>query len=334
MNNNIEKFLKNLFSIGGYDKTHIIIKFLGIKLKFLKYEYYKQKKQNLYYFCKKAGCDITKLPVATGKLRQIQLANLVLLDELDYVCRMNNIPYWLDGGTLLGAVRHQGYIPWDDDIDVGMMSEDYEKFVEIFNKCSRYENIYASLCRNKKKPDIMIIKVKHRLCPHLFVDIFPFYNYGIAIDKIEQIKKTKGIKKLRKNLKKQSVEIKDKQELYNFYKKIMKEQILSKIKNDNLQNTDLVWGIDYNHGWKNWFTNYNVIFPLKPIIFEGKEYMGMNNPDAFLSRIYGNYMDYPDKITCGHVLYRCDEEEFRYIRALALQKYYNTEYNSHEENRV
>ena len=55
------------------------------------------KKQNPYYAYKKSHCDIKKIPPADGKLRQIQLANLVLLDELDYVCKMNNILYWLDG---------------------------------------------------------------------------------------------------------------------------------------------------------------------------------------------------------------------------------------------
>ena len=105
----------------------------------------------------------------------------------------------------------------------------------------------------------------------------------------------------------------------------MREEIIPNINPNNIENTDLVWGIDYNHSWKNWFTNYNVIFPLKPIVFEGKEYMGMNNPDAFLSRVYGKYMDYPNKITCGHSMYKCGYEELEIIRLLALQKYWNVE---------
>ena len=60
----------------------------------------------------------------------------------------------------------------------------------------------------------------------------------------------------------------------------------------------------------------------------------MNNPDAFLSRVYGNYMDYPDKITCGHSLYKCDDEEFKYIRALATKKYYNLEFNNNDKKRI
>ena len=98
----------------------------------------------------------------------------------------------------------------------------------------------------------------------------------------------------------------------------MKNDIVSNVDNTENNESNLVWGIEYNHKWNNWFTNHDVIFPLKSIVFEGKEYMSMNNPDAFLSRVYGNYMDYPDKITCGHSLYKCDDEEFECIRKLAL----------------
>ena len=65
----------------------------------------------------------------------------------------------------------------------------------------------------------------------------------------------------------------------------------------------MVWGIDYHHRWANWFTNYNVIFPLKTIIFEGFEFSCMNNADAFLKKVYGDYMSYPNKIGFGHSAY-------------------------------
>lgn len=62
-------------------------------------------------------------------LRQCQLVMLRMLKIFDYLCIKNEIKYFLTGGSLIGAVRHQGFIPWDDDLDVGMTRDNYEKFV-------------------------------------------------------------------------------------------------------------------------------------------------------------------------------------------------------------
>lgn len=61
-------------------------------------------------------------------LRKVQLVQLEMLYEIDRVCRENDIPYFLHCGTFLGAVRHKGFIPWDDDLDVAMFRQDYERF--------------------------------------------------------------------------------------------------------------------------------------------------------------------------------------------------------------
>ena len=62
------------------------------------------------------------------ELRNLQLIELEMLIEVDRICRKNNIKYSLDGGTLLGAIRHKGFIPWDDDLDVMFTHVEYEKF--------------------------------------------------------------------------------------------------------------------------------------------------------------------------------------------------------------
>lgn len=64
-------------------------------------------------------------------LRRQQLVMLEMVTELDRICRKHDIPYFLYGGTLLGAIRHNGFIPWDDDLDVGLMRKDYLRLMKI-----------------------------------------------------------------------------------------------------------------------------------------------------------------------------------------------------------
>ena len=68
------------------------------------------------------------------QLRTCQLKQLGILEEIDRICRKHNISYWLDGGSLLGAVRHGGFIPWDDDIDIAMPQDDARRFAEVAPK--------------------------------------------------------------------------------------------------------------------------------------------------------------------------------------------------------
>jgi lipopolysaccharide cholinephosphotransferase len=64
-------------------------------------------------------------------IRQSQLVMLRMMKIMDYLCTRHRIEYFLNGGSLLGAIRHQGFIPWDDDLDVGMTRANYEKFVKL-----------------------------------------------------------------------------------------------------------------------------------------------------------------------------------------------------------
>ncbi len=75
-----------------------------------------------------------KIELSDANLRTLQLNLLEMLIEIDRICRKYGIKYSLDGGTLLGAVRHGGFIPWDDDIDVIMRREEYQKFYRACRK--------------------------------------------------------------------------------------------------------------------------------------------------------------------------------------------------------
>ena len=292
-------FFENIFSIKDYGETHHIMRVLGLKFKFPKSEFAKKKRENPYYYYKKNNVDITTLPKAEGQTRDIQLANLALLKEMDYVCKQAGLKYWLDGGTLLGAVRHGGFIPWDDDIDTAMLRDDYEQIAHAFEKYSRNPDIYVGYRPIPNKYNNYFLKIMHKKCPHLFVDIFPWDNYGQRLTVEEQLQKTVEIKKIRKK------------EITNMQKSMVNsENIVNKrinlmlsIKDGNDEKGDYVWGVDFNHGWKNWFTHYEVLHPLKTIKYEGIDFPCLNNPDSFLTRLYGDYMAYPKKISMGHSMY-------------------------------
>lgn len=309
----------SLFKFVPYGETHYLLQILGIKIKFIKPEFAKKKKENLFYYYKKKKIDITALPPATGKIRDIQLANLVLLRELDYVCKQAGLKYWLDGGTLLGAVRHKGFIPWDDDIDTSMLREDYDKIIESFATYSRNPDIYADYYRSKVNPANCYIRVLHKKCKFLFVDIFPWDQYGKVLTEKEQLEESSRIIKLRKSLENFCTKDRDNTFVLEVTKKIMREKVLNQT--EMQKNADYVWGLDFSHPWKNWFTSREVLLPLKTIKFEGMEFPCMNNPDAFLKRVYGNYMDYPKSLTCGHSVYlEMTEDENRYLKEILGDK--------------
>ena len=306
----LKSIVENLFSISDYGATHLILKFLYLKIKFPKLKFLIKKHTSPFYKYKRENRDITQLPKATGQVREIQLANLALLVEFDKLCRENNLRYWLDGGTLLGAVRHKGYIPWDDDIDIGMFREDYNKVFDVINNLDNSELV--AIKHNTW------LKIGHKDCKYLFVDIFPVDAWGKIESEEEQLKETLRIKEISKEFHKNDRTLTDFTQQRIECKKLMKELLVNDLPDDITQ-TQYVWGLDFNHQWKNWFTNYDVYFPFKTIEFEGLNLPCMNKPENYLKRLYGDFMGYPKKLTMGHSAFLDLSKEDRSVMNQLIQ---------------
>ena len=156
--------------------THIKFKLFGfIKISLPRLDYARRKKELLrvFNYYKNNNIDITTYPKAEGFFRTIQLVQIEILKEFDRICRKNNIDYWLDFGTLLGAIRHKGFIPWDDDIDVGMPREFYNNFVDVFNKENSNKNLKISYNRRFCDRLGCFYKIRYK-DTDLALDIFPY----------------------------------------------------------------------------------------------------------------------------------------------------------------
>lgn len=120
------------------------------------------------------------------ELDELKKRQLNILDVVTHFCEKNDINYFLDCGTLLGAVRHKGYIPWDDDIDIGMMRDDYDKFLKLFNEnntrykaltCEIDDNFLYPICKVLDTNTILYEpdkKTGTELC--INIDVFVYDN--------------------------------------------------------------------------------------------------------------------------------------------------------------
>lgn len=120
--------------------------------------------------------------------QSVKYAQLDLLTELKRVCEKNGISYFLIGGTLIGAIRHDGFIPWDDDIDVGMLRADYERFISACAEDLNPEYKLYDWDIDEKSPlPFLKLKIKGthyqeelskdtEMNDEIFIDIFPFDN--------------------------------------------------------------------------------------------------------------------------------------------------------------
>lgn len=113
---------------------------------------------------------------------EIQKAELLILDEVDRICKKHNIKYMVAYGTLIGAIRHQGYIPWDDDLDLCMLREDFLRFREMCKEELDSRFFYQT---NETDPEYFYLQDKIRLNGTVFKESFISkynINHGIYID--------------------------------------------------------------------------------------------------------------------------------------------------------
>ena len=246
-------------------------------------------------------------------LRKHQLKMLEILKYVDKICKDNGIKYWLSSGTCLGAVRHNGFIPWDDDVDIEMMREDFLKFERVFKETDLYvlqthkNDKYYPTPFNKVRSKNTIIYDSLYKYRGVFIDILCIDYINRSLARFTELyQKVFG------------------KYIYNFVKKHRNNKIIFEIssllflimKKSFFSLMPIFYGINsflpskslrhiFGAGWVDNTRIEEDIFPLAKIEFEGIELPVPGNYDKYLTRLYGNYMNIPsyDKIARPHVQY-------------------------------
>lgn len=247
-------------------------------------------------------------------LRKIQMKQLYIAKNIKKICDKYDIKYILNGGTLLGAIRHKGFIPWDDDLDIGMLREDYEKFLKIAKKELGDEFFvqnwdteinYALPYTKIRLNNTTYIEYNSRnvdIHKGVFVDIFPYDN----------LSDNKIIQKFQKYLSKIYIHLllnkcgydyfnKDKKMIYLIFKyssKIFSKEFLKKnlynimTKYNNINTKKVV-----NFGGSNNFSRETIdhywIYDKIYVPFEDTVFLIPAEWDNFLTHFYGDYMILP-----------------------------------------
>lgn len=246
------------------------------------------------------------------ELRRVQLTQLELLKEVRRICDLYDIKYTIIAGTLLGAVRHGGYIPWDDDADIAMMRSEYERFREVCEEAIDHENYYFQDHRNTKgyrwgyakfrKKGTLFLREGQEDMPYeqgIFIDIFPLDylsdNYFIRMVQNFRcfcIRKVLWAR-VGKNVDKSAV----KRVVYGLLDKIPEENIKQVLNNYvakcNKKKSDWVRILMFptpnkQYGYlKKWYEN------LVKTNFEGEDFFGIADYDEYLQFKFGDYMELP-----------------------------------------
>lgn len=256
------------------------------------------------------GTDVT--------LRKLQLVLLSMLKDVDKICKKHDIHYLLFSGSVLGAVRHQGFIPWDDDLDIAIHRDQYSQLlkalqedlpeqyvVQCFDLDERYLVPFPAMKIRLKNTFVeeenILLKNKCTDCDGVFIDVF-LLNYVSEDKKMDyhwRLKNT-GLATVITTL-----------ENMNRNPISLKKQFLQNAIDYGNQNRDskligdeITW--IYNSPRKPYIYRYDDIFPTKLYPFEDGMFPVPNNPEAFLKAHYGDsYMEYPpeDKRAPKHMKY-------------------------------
>lgn len=238
-------------------------------------------------------------------LRECQLKQLNILVEIDKVCRKHNITYWLDGGTLLGAVRHKGFIPWDDDMDIAMPLKDYDKFVKTAQK-ELPSHLFLQTKTTDKSAIHPITKVRDLNSFYvefkddfsadyqkgLYVDITPFIDFPTRFPSLSK-KITKGLSVAYHILHSPHYYTpRAFAEFFYFSAKYALYRSIWEVLSATGGKGKYLSCITHTNGYGMLHLNEST-FPVKTILFEGMKFSCPNNPDAYLTELYGDYMTLP-----------------------------------------
>ena len=240
-----------------------------------------------------------------------------ILKQINEICIAQNIRYFLVGGTLLGAIRHKGFIPWDDDIDIGMPRDDYEKFIEY---CMTNEVPFDLLC-NKTNPHYGYLFAKamdkntilieesgnrYNIEMGLFVDIFPIDGLGDSYDEaLSALNKTRFKRELlvaanwKKFFRSKTRAIYFEPIRFAFFcmsrvssfKKLIRK-IESKYERNAFDKKSFVGCVCGSYRNKE-IVEQNVFSEYVDLPFEDAMFKCPKNYDRYLSSIYGDYMKLP-----------------------------------------
>ncbi|MBP5406147.1 LicD family protein [bacterium] len=254
----------------------------------------------------------------TEERKQIWAVELDLLNKFDSVCKNHSLNYCVGAGTMLGAVRHKGFIPWDDDIDVYMLREDYDRFCllhEEFKHPYFLQNAYSEpnmlksfvRLRNSCTTGCTTQDIHKRINKGIFIDIFPIdgVSDNVILDKIQKFE-VFWLKKL------YSLYNRSRIPLYgSFFSKIFQFAVIVSGKlfiRDRLKLFETGEKVTKRYSkpdtlfWGNRSINFDCPKSRRPLSdyqnvvlmpFEMLEVPVPSNYDAMLSQQYGDYMKIP-----------------------------------------